>query len=208
MYSISFILSQDLQRERSGTWCLHKHTSAGLLTLLFMKRLLMVLGLATTDFFTFFLESAPLAPALPANKKEIHSLKKTIYSKFPHTQPQNTHKLCNNTAWMVTFVFFNYIIIQVVVKDLSSILHISCSIWGKRREDKPFINRHPSSHTSPWWTQETDAHHHQQSSHPPVCLEPSSSTAARPPPHTHLWILPPGEHKHLLIITAKTRVPE
>lgn len=69
--------------DRSGTWCLQKHTSAGLLTLLFMKRLLMVLGLATTDFFTFFLESAPLAPALPVNKKKFTPCTKLFTPHFP-----------------------------------------------------------------------------------------------------------------------------
>lgn len=45
------------------------HTSAGFFTLLFMKRLFMVLGLVTAAFFTVFLDSGPFAPPFPANKK-------------------------------------------------------------------------------------------------------------------------------------------
>lgn len=43
-------------------------TSAGFFTLLFMKRLFMVLGLVTAAFFAVFLDSAPLAPPFPTKK--------------------------------------------------------------------------------------------------------------------------------------------
>ena len=60
-------------------WHKQKLTSTGLLTLLFMKRLLMVLGLETAAFLAFFFEPAPLAPAFPANtKKSIYTPKLSI----------------------------------------------------------------------------------------------------------------------------------
>lgn len=88
------------RKHQNNTIYQQKHTSAGLLTLLFMKRLLMVLGLATADFFTFFLASAPLAPAFPASKTFsqkislfVQNYLRKVYLNF---YTQNTKKkLCN-----------------------------------------------------------------------------------------------------------------
>ncbi len=60
----------------------------------------MVLGLATTDFFTFFFESAPLAPANTKHKqtqtKYFHCF---VQNYVPSSHSKKTHKLlCNDVA--------------------------------------------------------------------------------------------------------------
>lgn len=42
---------------------------------------------------------------------------------------------CNQLLVFTPFVF-HYIIIQIIVKDFSSILHVSCSIWQKKKKKK------------------------------------------------------------------------
>lgn len=110
-----------------------QHTSAGLFTLLFMKRLLMVLGLATADFFTFFFASAPLAPALPVNE-----------TLFLH---QDTSNSVTQRTCLFTFVFHN-IIIQVIVKDLPAIFNIAYSIWKRRKTSHTYT--HTCSCVTDW----------------------------------------------------------
>lgn len=58
-------------------WIKHLHkgqvtlTSAGFFTLLFMNMLLMLLGLLTDTFFTFFFESPPFPPCLPVYSQRV-----------------------------------------------------------------------------------------------------------------------------------------